>query len=672
MRTLQLYIEGQRTDLFNDETIEITQTIQNIRDISKVFTDFTKTFSIPASKANNLIFKHYYNFSIDNTFDARVKVNATIEINNIVYRKGKIRLDGVDLKKNAPYAYRVTFFGNTVDLKDLLGEDKLSGLQGLDDYNQTYSATAVRTALTAGVDVNGYTDAIIVPLISHTNRLYYDSSTSGALTRNMWPIPGSPGVQQGVYYQDLKYAIKLHILILAIQETYGLTFSGDFFFPTDTRWSNVYMWLHRKKGNVFEGQNFTTLVTGLSPTAVGQDVTVETNRILVYAFGYEPDITYSLNTTTAAAQTYTVVIKKDGALFASAICEAATSLTISGDLISSSTGYQVFIEASTTFAVTVTWTINDFRNVETFTPSVALTLNSALDFIITEQLPDMKVIDFLTGVFKVFNLTAYEKNGVIQVKDLDDYYSEGRAEPWDLTQYINYDSSTVDAALPFKEIDLKYQGRGTKLAKNHEEVFNDNWGGLLYTGDSNYDSAPDTYVLEAPFEHMKFERLYDGNSGTRLNVMTGWFVDDNDLPYYGLPLIFYGVQNTGTTIRFLNDLSTSQSDISTYFVPSNSLSLSSATSTLNLHYNLEVNEWSQNTDFTGTLFNSYYSNYLTSVYSTRKRISKFDAELPIGFLTNYSLADKILIGSNTYLINSIQTNLNTGKSKLELLNITNV
>jgi hypothetical protein len=670
MRTLQLYIEGQRTDLFNDETIEITQTIQNIRDISKVFTDFTKTFSIPASKANNLIFKHYYNFSIDNTFDARVKVNATIEINNIVYRKGKIRLDGVDLKKNAPYAYRVTFFGNTVDLKDLLGEDKLSGLQGLDDYNQTYSATAVRTALTAGVDVNGYTDAIIVPLISHTHYLFYDTSTSGALSRNMWPIPGSPGVQQGVYYQDLKYAIKLHILILAIQETYGLTFSGDFFFPTDTRWSNVYMWLHRKKGNVFEGQNFTTLVTGLSPTATGTNVIVQTDRVLV--FGFSPNVTYTLTLTTAAAQTYTVTIKKDGAVYATALCDNTTSVVLSGNLTWSSTGYQVFIEASSSFTVGVAWSISDVNNAQNFNPTVSIALNTALDFIITEQLPDMKVIDFLTGVFKVFNLTAYEKNGVIQVKDLDDYYSEGRAEPWDLTQYINYDSSTVDSALPYKEIELGYQGRGTKLAKNHEELFNDKWGTALYTGDDNYDSAPDIYKVVAPFEHMKYERLYDGNSSTRLNVMTGWFVDDNDLPYYGLPLIFYGVQNTGTTIRFLNDLSTSQSDISTYFLASNSLSLSSATSTLNLNYNLEINEWSQATDFTGTLFQSYYSNYLTSVYSTRKRISRFDAELPVGFLTQYSLADKILIGSNTYLINSIQTNLNTGKSKLELLNITNV
>ena len=46
-RTLQLYIGAERIDLFRDETISITQTIQNVRDIAKIFTSFTKTFSVP-------------------------------------------------------------------------------------------------------------------------------------------------------------------------------------------------------------------------------------------------------------------------------------------------------------------------------------------------------------------------------------------------------------------------------------------------------------------------------------------------------------------------------------------------------------------------------------------------------------------------------------------------
>ena len=64
MQTLQLYIQGTRIDLFNDESISLTQTIQNVRDIGKVFTDFSKSFTLPASKTNNKIFKHYYNFDI--------------------------------------------------------------------------------------------------------------------------------------------------------------------------------------------------------------------------------------------------------------------------------------------------------------------------------------------------------------------------------------------------------------------------------------------------------------------------------------------------------------------------------------------------------------------------------------------------------------------------------
>ena len=55
MQKIQLYIEGERVDMFGDESISITDTIQNIKDIGKVFTAFSKTFALPASKVNNKI-----------------------------------------------------------------------------------------------------------------------------------------------------------------------------------------------------------------------------------------------------------------------------------------------------------------------------------------------------------------------------------------------------------------------------------------------------------------------------------------------------------------------------------------------------------------------------------------------------------------------------------------
>ena len=107
-----VYNQDNRVELFKDETVEFTQTIQNIRDIKKIFTEFSKTFSIPASKRNNKIFEHYYNFDIRDGFDARLKVKASLELNNLPFKRGKIALTGVDLKNNVPNAYRITFFGN--------------------------------------------------------------------------------------------------------------------------------------------------------------------------------------------------------------------------------------------------------------------------------------------------------------------------------------------------------------------------------------------------------------------------------------------------------------------------------------------------------------------------------------------------------------------------------
>ena len=55
MQNIQLYIEGQRVEMFKDESITITDSIKNVNDVSKVFTEFSKTFSLPASKKTNKI-----------------------------------------------------------------------------------------------------------------------------------------------------------------------------------------------------------------------------------------------------------------------------------------------------------------------------------------------------------------------------------------------------------------------------------------------------------------------------------------------------------------------------------------------------------------------------------------------------------------------------------------
>ena len=64
-------------------------------------------------------------------FDNQLIANARIELNHFAFKEGKIRLESVTMRNNVPSMYKVTFFGNTITLNDLIGEDSLTALDWL-------------------------------------------------------------------------------------------------------------------------------------------------------------------------------------------------------------------------------------------------------------------------------------------------------------------------------------------------------------------------------------------------------------------------------------------------------------------------------------------------------------------------------------------------------------
>jgi len=99
MRKVQVYIENQKLELFDDEQIQITSSVQNVQDIAKVFTDFSQSFTVPASPINNQIFQHFYQTDVDSTLDYQLRRDAKIEIDLVLFRTGKIQLEKANLKK---------------------------------------------------------------------------------------------------------------------------------------------------------------------------------------------------------------------------------------------------------------------------------------------------------------------------------------------------------------------------------------------------------------------------------------------------------------------------------------------------------------------------------------------------------------------------------------------
>ena len=669
MQNIQLYIEGQRVDMFKDESVSITDTIQNVKDIGKIFTAFSRTFSLPASKINNKIFKHYYNFDIVNGFDARTKKNSNIELNSLPFRDGKIKLEGVDLKDNKPHTYRITFFGSTVTLKDLIGDDKLQSLD-LTNYDKVYSFTDVRDALT----FDPTTKDVIVPLITHTKRLFYDSATHTDNGQgNLYYDTGHTQDLHGVLWSDLKYAIRVSKIVEAIATKYGLTFSDDFFNSSNEHYYNLFLWLHRKKGDVenISGVNQSIVngwTIGSLNATLTQMVSATTMRVTGDPTKY---LGYSLTFTSTTTSNYKISLQKDGVeVYNTGTVTQGVTMN-QNDFNLEQGDYTAYVESNDDIIFSeVEWDIlYNLGGGSTATinyPTGIYNHTSTFDFSISQQIPEMKTLDFLTGIFKTFNLTAYidKISGDIIVKTLDDFYSDGVV--YDITKYVDNSKGSVNISLPFREINFEHEDTKTFLASKHNQLFGKVWGKESYVGGEKLDGG--IYSIKTPFSQLKYERLVDVATGNKTFTQVGYFVDDNQESYFGKPLIFYPIRLTNTTpISFLTT-PTAHVQQTIYNIPSNSVALSASTSKKNINFYNELNEYYGGNDFTDTLFEMYYKNYITSVFNPKNRITQVSAYLPMKILLNYTLADRFIIGDHQYKINSITTNFKNGKSEIELLN----
>ena len=670
MQKIELYIEGQRLEMFSDESVTITDTIQNVKDIDKIFTEFSKSFSIPASKSNNKIFKHYYNNNIQNGFDARARVSANIELNSLPFKDGYIKLEGVGMKNNLPDTYRVVFYGNTVSLKDILGEEKLQSLD-LSANDRTYDANDIRSFLQADSTAND----VVVPLITHTQKLFYGGGASGS----QGDLGYTTGVKTGVKWSDLKFAVRVDTIVQAITAKHSeLVFSDDFFTSTNATYYGLFMWLHRKKGSV---ENLTgvnqAFVDGWLGTIGAPDATLtkmDTAYILQVTGIPSNYRTFELKLYTASGNPYTVSVQKDGV-------EISRESNVTGDatvnqFTAEQGNYIVYIESplDITFSQ-IEWNVtyrdeNLVLQSSTYQTGV-YNFVSLFTFNISQQIPEMKTIDFLKGLFKMFNLTAYvdKFTGKIVVKTLDSYYSAGTSH--DVTKYIDVNKSSVDIALPYREINFQYEGVKSFLASKFSQLSGKDWAKSSYDGGEKLDGS--IYNVKLPFEHLLYERLSNGGAST--TAQYGFFVEkyeDNTEnvgdPYIDKPLLFYPITQTGgTAISFLLS-DTVQQNLTTYNIPSNSVALSSGTSKANINFHNETNEYSKSNYFTDTLFEVYYSKYISDVFNSSNRITKLTAYLPLGIIIKLELNDSLIISGKSYKINSIKTNLKTGQSQLELLN----
>jgi len=662
MYKVDLYIDGQRADLFEDENIEMNLSVQNIKDISKVFGDFTNSFSIPASKVNNKIFKHYYNVDIDGGYISNLRTDAFIEVNGNLFRAGLLELEGVQMKKGEPSSYNVGFYSNVTSLKDKFGEDQLNDLD-LSALDHTYNDTNIEAGLNGYV--SGTDSSIIYPLISPVRNWFYDSTSSDNTPENIWYHNGHP--EHGVFYYDLKPAVKLKKIIDAIETKYGIEFQSNFFDSAD--FGKLFMWCHRRAGYMFKGQpNGTTneVIDFTSATGYGFNTTTDTFRFNQSTMS---DMDY-INVAVTSADDYAISLYINGELYAKKKDSGNSTVTFitnptDGDEFQIKFSPIAAWDASviTLTAVTASFVITPLTTpVNIATASTSASQIYTKGVVISDQMPEQKISDFIGSLVRAFNLVIVPTgNGKYDIEPLDDWYAEGSTR--EVTEYIDTEEVTIGKPSLYRRISFSYNETEAVLGEEYR-LQND-----IGYGDLRADFAFDgeEFEVEVGFDHMLFERLDDLNNGiTTINV--GKSITREIEPYIGQPLIFYVAgQIRGTSPYAYIDMTDTENSKTDFHLVSNVNNGTAETVTKTLNFGTEVDPYLLQGFSTG-LYNTYWKDYITDLYDRKRRVFQYSGQLPLGLMLALKINDKLTIGERNYIINQMKLNLTTGEAQLELLN----
>lgn len=659
--TVKIYIENELLDLFEEQVIELNSSVANTDDISKINTDYTKTFTVPSSDKNDKIFKHYYNADIDNTFDARTKKNGRIELDGFPFRTGKIRLEKVLVKSGEPSAYTIIFWGNLVNFKNLMKDDELSSLD-FSDFDHTYNFTNVFNGLSTGL----FDDNIIYTLMSQNKQFKYSSDPSDDTNTDTLVNIAYNGENRGVLWSDLKPSIRIYEIIKAIEAKYGFTFSEDFFGRIEFK--ELYLWLNNTEGTLYTEQ----LINWTSGSATDFGLNLATDEWVVNDYsGAITNLLYRLTITPSAGfegVPYKIITKSNGVVYQTieATGTFTTEFTQAPD-----TPFVVkfYVSAAANFTYSASTLIrgNTIFGGHIDRAAVNSTQSIIDTFDVAPAIPKIKVIDFLKALFNMFKLVAIpDEFGNVYVNTIDSWYLEGNI--YDITKWVDFESYDVERGKIFSNINYKYQEPTTLLNMQFKKNTGIGYGDelLSLTDDEGEPLDGDTMDITLPFENVLYERLTDEFTNSLSNVQYGLITDESISPANPKAVIFYknNVNLSSTPISIVGVGSPVELD-SNIHTPSHTLGFD--TPQFSMLWGEEFSTWNA-VLISGTLFRNYWYNYITSIFNIKRRNFKFKAQLPTWLLTKLKLNDVVFIKERYYRINDFTVDLVSGKSSLNLIN----
>lgn len=182
---VEVRIEGRRLDVFEGFDFSFNYGVADIRNPEKRSTEYSKTIKCPATKSNDALFGHIYDFNISNLYDANTS-NIDVNFNPNKKAEARVIADGVEvmagvvqlrkiIQKGHAYTYEVVFIGKLLNIFSVLGDKKLNDVDenalpliDFSDLNHDYTYQNI-------VDSWNFNEDYVYPMIDTATNFEYFS-----------------------------------------------------------------------------------------------------------------------------------------------------------------------------------------------------------------------------------------------------------------------------------------------------------------------------------------------------------------------------------------------------------------------------------------------------------------------------------------------------------------
>ena len=655
---------AKRLELFNDEKISVNSTIQNISDISKIYTDFSQGFTIPCSTVNNEIFQHFYQNDVDATISYQFRFDAYIEIDTKLFRRGKIQFEKANLKNGYPDSYSITFYGTGVSLKDKFLEDKLSQLN-YSTLDHNYTSAEVLTRVTSdAIDYN-----VRYPLITSNRVWQFGASVPipQANTPNWYTYPTSNvnninHTSGAIVYNELFPAVRVASIFDLIEAEYGITFNG--LFLSSDYFRKAFLLYKNKESYHYTNNPVELDITSSSGVLASafntttnsfSRIELQTTNTVIHT------LTFTVTSLSVSPADYFIDIFINGT-FSHAVSGTVASLTFAVPIQPNEVlTFKIRSYLAITIGITFTYIRTEFQ-IPTIITQSGTGVSTATTTSFTDLAglaPDLKIVDLITGICKEFNLTINSnEEDVYTFETINNWYQGGAVI--DITEYTDVTSIEIERMKLYKSIEFKYADSECMLNKYFlESPYNangHNYGDLK----QGFDFDGGEFKIESPFEN-----ILQNNFGNGLQV--GYILNKELAPYIPKPVLLY--QNTKKTLTGGVHYHWSGSGTQTEYIPfgqETEILTPQGLVPVSLNFGAEISSY-YNAVNTNTLYNLYYASYISNLYNPKNRLVKVKTILPVSLLTNLKLNDRVIIRDKRYFINEMKTELTTREVDFTLI-----